>query len=185
MTTEEVLNLIENLTATGYQHMDVSHEGTHILLTNTATVQTNQTNQTNQPPQSPQGVQTSQGAPVSSNSGNQGEGSGANSQSMTTSVAAEQKSVQQENPSDKGTGDVLEGSMIESPIVGTYYSAPTPEEDDFVAVGQQVKKGDVLCIIEAMKLMNEIEADRDGTILEILVTNEQGVEFGQPLFRIG
>lgn len=73
---------------------------------------------------------------------------------------------------------------MESPIVGTYYEAATPDADPFVSVGSKVKKGDTLCIIEAMKLMNEIEADADGEIAEILVKNEEGVEYGQPLFRI-
>jgi len=76
------------------------------------------------------------------------------------------------------------GHLVESPIVGTYYNAPSPEADPYVCVGSKVKKGDVLCIIEAMKLMNEIEADQEGEIVEILVENEQGVEYGQPLFRI-
>ncbi len=71
-----------------------------------------------------------------------------------------------------------------SPIVGTFYSASSPDSPAFVAVNDIVKKGDVLCIIEAMKLMNEIEAEVSGTIVEILVENGQAVEYDQPLFRI-
>lgn len=78
-----------------------------------------------------------------------------------------------------------EGTLVLSPTVGVFYSAPSPESKDFVAVGDRVKKGDVLCIIEAMKLMNEIPAELDGTITEICVSNGQVVEFNQPLFRIG
>jgi acetyl-CoA carboxylase biotin carboxyl carrier protein len=74
--------------------------------------------------------------------------------------------------------------LIKSPIVGTYYAAPGPEADPFVAVGNDVEAGQVLCIIEAMKLMNEIESDVAGEILEILVENGQPVEYGQPLFGI-
>ncbi|OFI06618.1 biotin carboxyl carrier protein of acetyl-CoA carboxylase [Clostridium acetireducens DSM 10703] len=74
--------------------------------------------------------------------------------------------------------------IINSPIVGTFYSSPGPEEKPFVNVGSQVKKGDVLCIIEAMKLMNEIECEFDGVIEEICVENEQIVEYGQPIFKI-
>lgn len=73
---------------------------------------------------------------------------------------------------------------INSPMVGTFYRSPTPESAAFVEVGQTVKSGDVLCIVEAMKMMNQIEADRDGTISEILVENGAPVEFDQPLFSI-
>ncbi len=75
-------------------------------------------------------------------------------------------------------------TLIESPMVGTYYSAPAPDSPAFVEVGATVQKGQTLCIVEAMKLMNEIEAEVSGTIVEILVENAQPVQFGQPLFRI-
>ena len=71
-----------------------------------------------------------------------------------------------------------------SPMVGTFYRAPGPNASSFVEVGQQVKAGDTLCIIEAMKLMNEIEAEKSGTVKEILVENGTPVEFGEPLFII-
>lgn len=71
-----------------------------------------------------------------------------------------------------------------SPIVGTFYQASSPDAAPFVAVGDTIKKGDILCIIEAMKLMNEIEAEISGTIAEILVENGQPIEYDQPLFRI-
>jgi acetyl-CoA carboxylase biotin carboxyl carrier protein len=71
-----------------------------------------------------------------------------------------------------------------SPIVGTFYRASSPDSAPFVAVGDAIKKGDILCIIEAMKLMNEIEAEISGTIAEILVENGQPIEYDQPLFRI-
>ena len=74
--------------------------------------------------------------------------------------------------------------VVASPLVGTFYSAPSPDADDFVTVGDTVKKGQVLGIIEAMKLMNEIESDFDGVVEAILVKNEEVVEYGQPLFRI-
>jgi acetyl-CoA carboxylase biotin carboxyl carrier protein len=73
---------------------------------------------------------------------------------------------------------------ITSPIVGIFHRAPSPEAPPFVEVGSSVKKGQVLCIIEAMKLMNEIESDTDGTILQILIENGHSVEYGEPLFRI-
>lgn len=78
----------------------------------------------------------------------------------------------------------VEGKEVKSPIVGTFYSAAGPDEKDFVNIGDKVKKGQVLCIIEAMKLMNEIESDFDGEVVDILVKNGQMVEYGQPLFLI-
>ena len=77
------------------------------------------------------------------------------------------------------------GNMVESPLVGTFYSAPNPDSAAFVKVGDAVKKGQVLGIIEAMKLMNEVESEYDGVVKAILVENEQMVEYGQPLFIIG
>lgn len=76
------------------------------------------------------------------------------------------------------------GSPVESPMVGTFYRAPAPDAPPYVEVGQRVSKGDTLCIIEAMKLMNELEAEISGTITEILVENAEPVEYGQVLFRI-
>jgi len=78
-----------------------------------------------------------------------------------------------------------EGHIIKSPMVGTFYRSSAPGAKAFVDIGQSVKSGDTVCIIEAMKLLNEIEADHDGTIKAILVENGQPVEYGQPLFVIG
>jgi acetyl-CoA carboxylase biotin carboxyl carrier protein len=75
-------------------------------------------------------------------------------------------------------------AFVTSPFVGTFYRAPSPEAEDFVAVNGSVKKGQTLCIIEAMKLMNEIEAEFSGTVLEVLVDSGKSVEFGQKLFKI-
>ena len=77
------------------------------------------------------------------------------------------------------------GNVITSPLVGTFYAASAPDKDPYVKVGDHVKKGQVLGIIEAMKLMNEIESDYDCVVEAILVNNEEVVEYGQPLFRIG
>jgi len=76
------------------------------------------------------------------------------------------------------------GHKVRSPMVGTMYSSPSPEAAPFVTIGQSVKTGDTLCIIEAMKMFNEIEADRTGKIIDILVTNGDPVEYDQPLFVI-
>ena len=85
---------------------------------------------------------------------------------------------------EKAEKVVEAGTMITSPFVGTFYRAPSPEASAFTDVGQNVRKGQVVCIVEAMKLMNEIESELDGKVLEILVKNAEHVEYGQPLFRI-
>ena len=79
---------------------------------------------------------------------------------------------------------VPQGHQVKAPMVGTFYRSPNPNAAAFVEVGQTVKEGDPLCIIEAMKLLNEIEADKSGVIKEILVENGEPVEYGQPLFII-
>jgi acetyl-CoA carboxylase biotin carboxyl carrier protein len=101
-------------------------------------------------------------------------------QSFMTGNAAGKETVTPEHPNSKT--EALQ--TIDSPIVGTFYLAPSPGEKPFVNVGSKVKKGDTLCIVEAMKLMNEIEAEEDLQILSILVNDGQMVEFGQPLFEI-
>jgi acetyl-CoA carboxylase biotin carboxyl carrier protein len=78
----------------------------------------------------------------------------------------------------------LAGHVIKSPMVGTFYPSPSPNAKAFVEVGSEVKEGDPVCIIEAMKIMNEIDADKSGTVTAILCTSGQAVEFGQPLFTI-
>ena len=80
---------------------------------------------------------------------------------------------------------VQEGHVVKAPMVGTFYRSPSPDAKPFVEVGQAVKEGDTICIIEAMKLMNEIEADASGVVKAILVENGQPVEYGQPLFILG
>ena len=78
-----------------------------------------------------------------------------------------------------------EGQLVKAPMVGTFYRSPSPDAKPFVEVGQTVKQGDTVCIIEAMKLMNEIETDVSGVVKAILVENGQPVEYGQPLFVVG
>ncbi len=79
---------------------------------------------------------------------------------------------------------VVSGNVVKSPIVGTFYAASAPDKPPFVTVGQQVKKGDVIMIIESMKLMNEVQSEFDGTVAEILVKNGEAVEFDQPIMII-
>jgi len=79
---------------------------------------------------------------------------------------------------------VLEGKEVVSPLVGVVYLKPSPDKDNFKQIGDHVKKGDILCIVEAMKVMNEIVSDVDGELVEVLVESEQIVEYNQPLFRV-
>lgn len=99
---------------------------------------------------------------------------------VTSSVPEAKEEVAK---AEMSTSDA-DGKIVKSPLVGTFYAAPAEDAQPYVSVGDTVKKGQVLAIVEAMKLMNEIESDFDGTIAEILVENGQGVEYGQPLFRI-
>lgn len=85
---------------------------------------------------------------------------------------------------DKAQQAALNGHALRSPMVGTFYRAPSPTAESFVEIGQSVKAGEVICIVEAMKMMNQIEADKSGTVTEILVDNGQPVEFDQPLIII-
>ncbi|MCF7824203.1 MAG: acetyl-CoA carboxylase biotin carboxyl carrier protein [Candidatus Marinimicrobia bacterium] len=89
---------------------------------------------------------------------------------------------QEEVPGEDGTS--LQGIAVKSPMVGTFYRSPSPDVDPFVKVGDHVKKGDTLCIIEAMKIMNEVEAEVSGVVLDIKMDNAQPVEYGQTLFLI-
>ena len=103
-----------------------------------------------------------------------------------TNVATSHPREEKEVVKDKNSSGPNEENVEEllSPMPGTFYSAPTPEDDNFVKVGDKVSKGEVLCIVEAMKIMNEIESEYDGTIVEIKVKNGEPVEYNQPLFVI-
>lgn len=114
----------------------------------------------------------------------QNTGSSEQSPLVTAAVSPQISEPSQEMAAAEETALSAEGKMITSPLVGVFYAAPAEDADAFVQVGDTIKKGQVLAIVEAMKLMNEIESDYDGTIAEILVENGQPVEYGQPLFRI-
>ncbi|GAA4329980.1 acetyl-CoA carboxylase biotin carboxyl carrier protein [Pigmentiphaga soli] len=106
-------------------------------------------------------------------------------QAYPTVVSAPVPAPAPEAPAAPPAPAAAQGHVVKSPMVGTFYRAPNPGAPVFVDVGQTVKEGDPLCIIEAMKLLNEIEADKAGVVKEILVENGQPVEYGQPLFVIG
>ena len=95
-----------------------------------------------------------------------------------------QKAAEGDQISGTSAEAIPVGNVVESPLVGTFYAAPAEDAESFVKVGDRVEKGQTLGIVEAMKLMNEIESDFDGKVAEIYVENGQAVEYGQPLFRI-
>lgn len=101
-------------------------------------------------------------------------------------ATSDEKVVRTENETKiEVTSQIEENcNVVKSPMVGTFYKKPSPDANPYVEVGQRVKKGDVLCIIEAMKLMNEIESEFDGEIIEILVEDGKPVEYGTPLFKV-
>lgn len=103
---------------------------------------------------------------------------------VTTSAAEIKKAAEGDQMSGTSAEEIPVGNVVESPLVGTFYAAPAEDAESFVKVGDRVEKGQTLGIVEAMKLMNEIESDYSGTVAEILVNNQEGVEYGQPLFRI-
>lgn len=101
-------------------------------------------------------------------------------QAPISQASATMASVQSEAP----VPVVEEGHIVKSPMVGIYYSSASPDTSAFVEIGKAIKKGDVLCIVEAMKIMNQIEADSSGVISKIFVENGEPVEYGQPLFAM-
>ena len=103
---------------------------------------------------------------------------------VTTSAAEIKKAAEGDQISGTSAEEIPVGNVVESPLVGTFYAAPAEDAESFVKVGDRVEKGQTLGIVEAMKLMNEIESDYSGTVAEILVNTQEGVEYGQPLFRI-
>lgn len=146
MKTNELMALIESLKASGYGHIDLTHEGTHLVLDKNS-------------------GQSVVAAPLAS---------------VPVQVDMAAPAVEAVvSPVDEG--DCV---TIDSPIVGTFYESPSPEAGPYIKVGDTVKKGDIVCIIEAMKLMNEIEAEVGGVVVEILAQNEGPVEYGQALYKI-
>jgi acetyl-CoA carboxylase biotin carboxyl carrier protein len=102
--------------------------------------------------------------------------------SVSRHPQSESESSSSSKPGSNRATNLPPGTQIKSPLVGTYYGAPSPDAESFVKVGSRIKKGDTLCIVEAMKIMNEIEAEEDGIIKAVLVQNGEAVEYNQPLF---
>jgi len=154
MDAKELIQLIGVLKETGYDHIDLTREGTHLILNkNSLPLPVIQQAVTSPVVQAPQIMNPS-----------------------TTSTVDTVPPVAEVDETDYKT--------IVSPIVGTFYDSSSPEAQPYVKVGDTVEVGDVICIIEAMKLMNEIEAEEAGEIVEILVKNEAPVEYGQLLYKL-
>ena len=107
-----------------------------------------------------------------------------NAEATIKTVVVENKEVKTEESESTKLSDENTGNIVKSPMVGTCYIKPNPSAEPYVEVGKRVKKGDVLCIVDAMKLMNEIESEFDGEVAEILVKDGEAVEYAKPLFRI-
>lgn len=152
METNEVLSLIEKLQSTDYAHIEITHEGTHVVLDKSSMAAITS-------------KQVVEAAIVST--------------PPVNTVLTKNEVVE---PIEIVKAD--DTVTIDSPIVGTFYESANPESEPYVKIGDHVKKGDIVCIIEAMKLMNEIESELDGEVVEVLVKTEGPVEYGQALFRI-
>jgi acetyl-CoA carboxylase biotin carboxyl carrier protein len=157
MDLRKLKKLIDLVQASGIAELEVKEGEESVRIARTAGTQ-----QTVYLPQA--GMHNMQSAPA---------GPGSGGRLVATDVVA-----------DAGPA-VVDGHTVKSPMVGTFYRSATPGGKAFVDIGQSVSEGETLCIIEAMKLMNEIEADKTGVIKLILVENGQAVEYGQPLFVIG
>ena len=107
-----------------------------------------------------------------------------NAEAAIKTVVVENKEVKSEESESTKLSNENVGNVVKSPMVGTFYIKPNPSAEPYVEVGKRVKKGDVLCIVEAMKIMNEIESEFDGEIAEIFVKDGEAVEYAKPLFRI-
>jgi acetyl-CoA carboxylase biotin carboxyl carrier protein len=154
MDYKEIQELIQKVNESGLYSFEVESEGTHIKMSK-GPEQVLIGNTTVAKETIEKPLTTSAKAPI------------------VTETTGVQETVKEENL-----------HVIKSPIVGTFYASASPDKPNYVSVGSAVKKGSILCILEAMKLMNEIESDIDGEIVEVLVKTEDMVEYGQPLFKI-
>lgn len=158
METNEIKELIELLKDTDYRYVEIKHEGSQLILSKEAiSAVTNGSTIVVDELNKNDLLQKTEAQPV---------------KSLEVKIDAKLEETKEDY------------YVVKSPMVGTFYAASSPENPPYVKKGDKVKKGDTLCIIEAMKLMNEIESDVEGEIIEILVCNEAVVEYNQPLFKI-
>ena len=160
MTFKEILELIEKVAQHGLGAVEIESAGTRIRIEGKSS-----------PPQVIHSAPDDRGGDVSSR------------QTLVPgSGSAQPAAPPPSHPAAEAEEDGLH--IITSPIVGTFYRSPNPESDSFVNVGDRITKGKVLCIVEAMKLMNEIESDIDGVLVSIFPTNGQPIEYGEKLFAV-
>jgi acetyl-CoA carboxylase biotin carboxyl carrier protein len=157
MDYEKLIDLIDHIDQSSLAYMDYETEEQHIILSK----EVPQLNVKQEP------------APFVEQS-----------QPMNTPAEVQTEADPVMAPIEEEAAQEVAGEAVESPMVGVVYLQPKPDEDPYVKVGDRVEQGDVICIVEAMKLMNEIQAPRSGIITEILVENEEVVEYKQPLIRI-
>lgn len=176
MNVEEIKELIQTFAESGLEEIEAELDGNRLYLKRSADAQA-QAVPANIPGFGPNTVYTGQGAQIgqaahyiTNGSGGAG-GIGVDASGTVKSTAA------------VGEGEA-NTEMVKAPLVGIFYEAPAPGEEPFVKEGQKVKKGDVLCVIEAMKMMNELKADVDGTVKKVDVKDGDAVEFGQVLFEV-
>ena len=188
MNVEEIKELIQTFAESGLEEIEAELDGNRLYLKRSADAQAQvapanipgfypNTVYTGWGAQIGQGLQTGWGAQTGQGTHDITNGSGG-----TDVIGADAPGVA------KSTAAVGEGEanteMVKAPLVGIFYEAPAPGEEPFVKEGQKVKKGDVLCVIEAMKMMNELKADVDGTVKKVDVKDGDAVEFGQVLFEV-
>ncbi len=165
MDYNSIINLMKEMNETEITKLEIEEEGTRICIEKGSAVQYMM-----QPANIPQAVMSTPAPGIIPQA----------EIVVQSSGAAEQKSMEIKAEDQKV--EEMDGIKVLSPMVGMFYTQPSPDKPMFVKVGEKVKKGQTLCIIEAMKLMNEIESEFDGEIIKILIDNETMVEYGQPLF---
>lgn len=177
MNVEEIKELIQTFAESGLEEIETELDGNRLYLKRSADVQA-QAAAANIPGFSPNTVYTVPGAQIGQGACDIASGSGG-----AGGIGVDASGTAKTGAAAAGEGEA-NTEMVKAPLVGIFYEAPAPGEEPFVKEGQKVKKGDVLCVIEAMKMMNELKADVDGTVKKVDVKNGDAVEFGQVLFEV-
>lgn len=183
MNVEEIKELIQTFAESGLEEIEAELDGNKLYLKRSAGVQA-QSAPANIPGFCPNTVYTGPGAQIGQEfQTGQGAHDITNGFGGADGIGADASGTAKASAVSIGEGEA-NTEMVKAPLVGIFYEAPAPGEEPFVKEGQKVKKGDVLCVIEAMKMMNELKADVDGTVKKVDVKNGDAVEFGQVLFEV-
>lgn len=175
MNVEEIKELIQTFAESGLEEIEAELDGNRLYLKRSAEAQAATANI---PGFCPNTVYTVPGAQIGQGVCDIASGSGG-----AGGIGVDASGTAKTGAAADGAGEA-NTEMVKAPLVGIFYEAPAPGEEPFVKEGQKVKKGDVLCVIEAMKMMNELKADVDGTVKKVDVKNGDAVEFGQVLFEV-